>query len=99
MVKSKDEQLDLVFQALSDATRRKMLRKLARGDYCVTELAAPHDLSLPAISKHLKVLERAGLIRRQREGPHHIIQLRTERLRSASGWLALQIRGSRVPQL
>jgi DNA-binding transcriptional ArsR family regulator len=93
------EQLDLVFGALSDPTRRKLLRKLARGDFHVTELAEPHDLSLPAISKHLKVLERAGLIRRLRQGSHHLIQLRTPQLRKASKWLDFYTRDSWAPHL
>jgi DNA-binding transcriptional ArsR family regulator len=98
MVKS-SERLDQVFGALSDATRRKLLRRLARGDFHVTELAAPFDLSLPAISKHLKVLERAGLIRRRREGSHHLIQLRTTQLRRASRWLDFYTSDSWAPQL
>ncbi len=93
------QQLDLDFGALSDPTRRKMLRKLARGDFHVTELAEPHDLSLPAISKHLKVLERAGLIRRLRQGSHHLIQLRTPQLRKASRWHDFYTRESWAPQL
>jgi DNA-binding transcriptional ArsR family regulator len=93
------EQLDLVFGALSDDTRRKLLRRLAHGDFYVTELAAPHDLSLPAISKHLKVLELAGLIRRRREGSYHLIQLRTTQLRKASKWLDFYTSESWAPQL
>ena len=92
-------QLDGVYSALSDPTRRAMLRKLARGDFTVTELAAPHELSLPAISKHLKVLERAGLIQRRREGSHHVIQLRTAPLRRASKWLEFYAVGSWTRQL
>src|ERR671918_1297618 len=61
------ERLDRVFSALADPTRRAMLGRLASGEATVTELAAPFDISLPAISKHLKVLERAGLIVRGRE--------------------------------
>src|SRR5918996_3357815 len=61
------DQLDRVFSALADPTRRAMLARLASGEATVTELAAPFDISLPAISKHLKVLERAGLIVRGRE--------------------------------
>ena len=61
--------LDLVFGALADATRRRILARLARGEATVGELAAPFDISRPAISKHLGVLERAGLVRRTRDGP------------------------------
>ena len=99
MVNSSRRQLDLVFGALSDPTRRQMLRKLARGDFRVTEIAEHHDLSLPAISKHLKVLERAGLIRRLRQGTRHIIQLRTGQLRKASKWLDFYRTESWAPQL
>jgi DNA-binding transcriptional ArsR family regulator len=87
MVNNTTRSLDLVFSALSDATRRQMLRTLARGDRRVSELAKPHDISLPAISKHLDVLERAGLIRRRREGRAQYVQLRTGRLRRASRWI------------
>lgn len=62
-----DERLDRTFAALADPTRRAILARLASGDASVTELAAPFDMSLPAVSKHLKVLERAGLISRGRE--------------------------------
>jgi DNA-binding transcriptional ArsR family regulator len=79
--------LDLVFRALSDPTRRQILRALARGDRRVSELAKPHTMSLPAISKHLDVLERAGLIRRRREGRVQYVQLRTAPLRRASRWI------------
>ena len=81
------EQLDLVFGALSDPTRRKLLRRLARGDAYVTELAEPHELSLPAISKHLKVLERAGLITRTRRAQWRPCRLEPEPLKEASDWL------------
>ena len=62
-----EERLDRTFAALSDPTRRAILARLASGEASVTELAAPFDMSLPAVSKHLKVLERAGLISRGRE--------------------------------
>ncbi len=87
MVKSKRSSLDLVFGALSDPTRRKMLKKLALGDSRVTELAQPHDMTLPAISKHLKVLDRAGLIKRYQDGRNQYIQLRTPSLKKAEKWL------------
>jgi DNA-binding transcriptional ArsR family regulator len=87
MVKSKRSSLDLMFGALSDPTRRKMLEKLALGDSRVTELARPHDMTLPAISKHLKVLDRAGLIRRYQDGRNQYIQLRTPSLKKAEKWL------------
>ena len=61
------DSLSLVFFALSDATRRSILSRLAAATLSVTELAAPYDISLPAITKHLKILERAGLISRSRE--------------------------------
>lgn len=84
----RSDPLDLVFQALADPTRRAMLRTLARGDRTVAELARPHPISAPAISKHLKVLERAGLVRRLRDGRTWILQLRTPPLRRAARWLA-----------
>lgn len=100
MVKSKRSSLDLIFGALSDPTRRKMLQKLALGDSRVTELARPHDMTLPAISKHLKVLDRAGFIKRYQDGRNQYIQLRTPSLKKAERWLdfyhqsrALQLEG------
>ena len=99
MVYSSQQSLDLVFRALGDPTRRKILRKLARGDFRVTDLAEPHDMSLPAISKHLKVLERVGLVRRLREGSTHYIQLRTTPLRKAAKWLEFYSADSWATQL
>ena len=87
MAQRGSESLDLVFHALSDPTRRKILRTLARGDYRVSELARPHEMSLPAISKHLKVLEKARLIKRFKQGSTHTIQLHTPALKKASKWL------------
>ena len=77
-----------IFHALSDSIRRKMLKTLASGDRRVTDLAKPHAVSLPAISKHVKVLERAGLVTRLRQGSEHYIQLRTPPLKQASKWIA-----------
>ena len=68
MVKHLPQLLDRTFGALADPTRRKILAELAHGDRCVTDLAKPHRMSLPAVSKHLRVLERAGLVRRHRCG-------------------------------
>jgi DNA-binding transcriptional ArsR family regulator len=93
MASRNDDALDAVFHALSHATRRKILERLARGDRRVTDLAKPHAVSLPAISRHIRVLERAGLVKRQRLGSEHVIQLRTPRLRQASRWMAFHERG------
>lgn len=89
MVKSysSQDELSSVFHALADPTRRALLMRLAKSDLTVTKLAEPHDMSLPAISKHLKVLESAGLVSRLRMGPRHLIQLRVAKLRAATRWL------------
>jgi DNA-binding transcriptional ArsR family regulator len=68
MVENQTEHLDLLFHALSDGTRRKMLARLSKNDANVTELAAPHDQSFAGISKHLKVLEDAGLVKKKKVG-------------------------------
>lgn len=82
-----DRELDATFAALADATRRAMLVRLAHGEATVNELAAPFDISLPAISKHLKVLERAGLISRGRNGQFRPCRLEAERLDGATDWI------------
>src|SRR5215469_754214 len=79
--------LDTTFGALSDVTRRGILERLARGEATVGELAAPSGLSLPAFSRHLKVLERASLITNQRRGKFRYCSLRRETLSEAAGWL------------
>lgn len=79
--------LSTTFAALADPTRRAILRRLVRGNATVTDLAEPFDLSLPAISKHLKVLERAGLVTRAREAQWRPVQLRAEPLREAADWI------------
>jgi len=84
---SRSAQLDCVYAALADPTRRKMLRTLARGDACVSDLAIGHPISLQAVSKHVRVLERAGLVRRRREGRNSYLQLRVAPLRAAVAWL------------
>jgi DNA-binding transcriptional ArsR family regulator len=82
------EQLDEVFGALADPTRRAILDRLSRGDATVTELKAPFAMSQPAISRHLKVLERAGLITRTRRATARLSHLEAEPLREATVWLS-----------
>lgn len=79
--------LDRTFSALSDPTRRAILTRLADGEASVTELAAPFAMSLPAVSKHLKVLERAGLISRGRRAQWRPCRLEVEPLKAAADWL------------
>jgi DNA-binding transcriptional ArsR family regulator len=86
------EDLDLLFGALADATRRSMVERLAVGEATVTELAAPFSISLPAISRHLKVLERASLITRSRQGRWRHARLTPTSLAGAATWLSLQER-------
>ena len=82
-----EKQLDATFAALADSTRRAIVARLATGDATVNELAAPFDLTLPGISKHLKVLERARLIQRRKDGSFHYLRLNPEALQSAEQWL------------
>jgi DNA-binding transcriptional ArsR family regulator len=79
--------LDATFSALADPTRRAILARLARGDASVTELAKPFAMSQPAISKHLKVLERAGLISRGRDAQRRLSRIEGGPLGEASNWL------------
>lgn len=79
--------LDRTFSALADPTRRAILTRLADGEVTVGELAKPFDMSLPAVSKHLKVLEKAGLISRGREAQWRPSRLEPEPLKDASDWL------------
>jgi DNA-binding transcriptional ArsR family regulator len=83
-----EDQLSAVFGALADPTRRAILARLAEGDANVAELAAPFAMSQPAVSRHLKVLERAGLITRTRRGTARINHLEADPLRDATAWLA-----------
>ena len=83
-----DKQLDAVFGALADPTRRAILARLTDGDASVSELAAPFTMSQPAISRHLKVLEQAGLISRSRQATVRLSHLEAEPLRDATQWLA-----------
>src|SRR5947207_8966607 len=81
------DQLSIVFGALADPIRRAILTRLADGDASVAELAAPFQVSQPAISRHLKVLERAGLVSRSRRATARLSHLEAEPLRDATEWL------------
>ena len=87
MVKCSPLLLDRTFAALADPTRRRILEHLASGDRCVTDLARPYRMSLPAVSKHLHVLERAGLVRRQRRGRVHQLKLEAAPMQQAQQWI------------
>ncbi|MEH2364756.1 ArsR/SmtB family transcription factor [Nostoc sp.] len=82
-----NEQLSLTFAALADPTRRAILTHLAKGEASVSELAKPFKMSLPAISKHIKVLERAGLISRGREAQWRPCQIKAQPLKEAADWI------------
>lgn len=82
------DHLSATFAALADPTRRAILERLAAGDANVTELARPFDMSQPAVSKHLKVLERAGLISRSRDAQSRPCRLEAARLAEATEWMA-----------
>jgi DNA-binding transcriptional ArsR family regulator len=84
---TESERLDAVFMALADPTRRAILARLAQGEVSVTELAEPFDMSQPAISKHLKVLERAGLVTRSREATRRPVKIEALPLAEASEFL------------
>jgi DNA-binding transcriptional ArsR family regulator len=81
------DELTRTFAALADPTRRAILRRLARGEATVTELAAPFPVTLQAVSKHLRVLEEAGLVERRRDAQLRPSRLRSRPLEQASGWL------------
>jgi DNA-binding transcriptional ArsR family regulator len=80
--------LSATFAALSDPTRRAILARLCAGDASVGELAEPFDITLPSISRHLKVLEESNLIVREKQAQRRICRLRVDRLREASAWIA-----------
>lgn len=88
MVEQQAEHLDAVFHALADSTRRSMLRRLARSELGVSELAEPFAMSLAGASKHIRVLERAGLVRRRVRGRRHLCSLEAARLAEAHRWIA-----------
>src|SRR5262245_11286961 len=81
------DQLSATFAALADPTRRAILKRLTRGDKSVTELAAPFRMTMPAISKHLKVLSKAGLIERRRDAQWRPCRLRAAPLKKATHWM------------
>src|SRR3982751_6670011 len=87
MVKCSPRLLSRTFAALADPTRRRILEDLAQGDRCVTDLAKPYRMSLPAVSKHLRVLEKAGLIRRRRRGRVHSLKLEAAPMKHAQAWI------------
>jgi len=87
MMVTTEDQLDAVFGALADPTRRSILARLTQGEATVAELVAPFEMSQPAISRHLKVLERAGLITRTRRATARMSHLRAKPLQDATEWL------------
>jgi DNA-binding transcriptional ArsR family regulator len=87
MVKYFAPELDATFAALSDATRRGILARLAQGEASVSDLAAPYDISLPAVSKHLRVLERAKLVARRKEGRVNRCRLAAAPMKDAAEWI------------
>jgi len=93
MVAAKTQKLDAVFSALSDPTRRAILVRLARGEATVMQLAEPFDMTQPAISRHLKVLEGAGLITRRVEGTKRPCRLAKAGVEASDQWLAM-VRGA-----
>lgn len=80
--------LDLAFAALADPTRRRILARLSRGRTRVTDLALPFEMSLNAVSKHIKVLERSGIVKRERLGREHYLQLHGAPLREVMQWVS-----------
>ncbi|MEQ1721643.1 MAG: metalloregulator ArsR/SmtB family transcription factor [Pseudobdellovibrio sp.] len=86
-MKQSSSKLDLTFTALADPTRRAILAKLSLGEATVQELSKPFEISAPAITKHLKVLEKAGLISRARDAQWRPCRLETEALKDASDWI------------
>ena len=87
MVESRQAQLDLIFHALSDPTRRAILQQLTRHERPITEVAKPFGISLAAVSKHVKVLERARLVQRERRGSFSYLRLGGDALLTAQQWI------------
>ncbi|MDE1975828.1 MAG: winged helix-turn-helix transcriptional regulator [Elusimicrobia bacterium] len=90
MVNHSPRQLDLAFGALSHPIRRGILARLASGETTVAELARPHKVSAPAISKHLRILEQAGLMSRRKRGRERVCRLEAERMKEAQNWIESQ---------
>ena len=86
-MRSTDDRLDHLFGALADRTRRKMVARLSRAPATIGELAKPFEMSLPAVSKHVRVLERAGLVHRTVDGRIHRCRLERARLKDANAWI------------
>lgn len=101
MVEYNSDQMDAVFQALSDTTRRRMLLALTAGERTISELADPFAMSLAAVSKHVRVLESAGIVRREVRGRTHICRLDPGPLANAHAWLSFYERfwNDRIDQL
>jgi DNA-binding transcriptional ArsR family regulator len=87
MVEYSSKVLDRTFGALADPTRRRILAQLAKGGECVTHLARPHAMSLAAVSKHWTVLEKAGLVKRRRDGRVHSMRLEAKPMQEAQAWM------------
>ena len=87
MVEYGSKVLDRTFGALADPTRRRILAQLTKGEECVTDLARPHAISLAAVSKHLIVLEKAGLVKRRRDGRVHSMRLEAKPMKEAQAWI------------
>jgi len=87
MVEYSSRLLDRTFGALADPTRRRILAQLAKGEECVTKLARPYAMSLAAVSKHLIVLEKAGLVKRRRDGRVHALRLEAKPMQEAQAWI------------
>lgn len=88
--RQQDQSLDYTLIALADSTRREILRRLARADARVTDLAAPFEISLNSVSKHIKLLERARLVERRKAGREHILRFRPEPLLKVREWVSKQ---------
>jgi DNA-binding transcriptional ArsR family regulator len=90
MIAAAAEELDQTLMALADPTRRAILRRLTQGEARVTELADPFSISLNSISKHIRILERAQLVRRRRVGREHILSFNSQPLNAAASWIETQ---------
>ncbi len=88
MVKSENQRLDVIFHALGDSTRRAILRDVSSAEKSVSEIAEPYRMSLAAVSKHLKVLEKAKLVSRRKEGSFQWVKLNPTTLKSAEQWIS-----------